>query len=862
MMRLFYTRHLLIWISALVVSVVAGTTSPVAGASTEEIGKRLEMRFETAEIASRVVRLAAGGSYDEAEKTLESLLREQRISPDGQRVLERVYYQLSTLEQLRNWNRWCSARPTSHFPFTIRGMYFLERARFLDGSNKTLLLSDRQRKDFNQFLRGARADLEKAAELNHDDPGPPAALTALSIHLKLSRTDMEKWFERAVANDPGWLASYRAKLLYLSPWWYGSRQLMAQFADQCFAPESSHSNTYIIALDYLKLTSERLGKGLQGARFLLAPDIYRMLSTGLDRYVREYPLSPRIGLYLSLKERAVADPYVAVAAFTETLESNPEDAESRKGRIAAYLKIRQFSEAEADLMSLEQLEGETGFSRSGLGTIAFRSGQDIARAHQLIEAAIGLEDSSYRRKIHYYQRAELYRQLGRHRQAITDYGAALDEDILFEEAYFGRAQSRHALDDLEGALADLVIIKSTIKGRLTTKARSLINAYLKKPTRVAAETEAESSTDNLLSPSQRQPSSTEKDNRPGPDYGHREFLVRGLRYFYDDDFEEARKDFFRVISHEPTNAKAYFMLGEIAAHHDFNMIEACLFFKEAYRLAPDTGDYLLEYARCLYRQHYFSEAVTLLSGFINRQPPAPVDDQSLAQIHFLRGLCLEESGLIPEALDDMQKALAHAPDLKAAAVFIRDHSPDTSADSDQQIKIAPVDIRTAMLDNTAEAERLIEIGRQKLDDGDITGAKVSFLRAIKVNPTASSGYHHLGRLYFEHEQDYHKARIYYSQAIDRDNRIAHYYFDRAAIHFYFKRYDLAREDFARVLELEPADSRSLYYRGVCNHFLGDKEAARRDFQTLRQTDEVWNVEIERFRNAWQSEIDEFLEGTL
>ena len=163
-------------------------------------------------------------------------------------------------------------------------------------------------------------------------------------------------------------------------------------------------------------------------------------------------------------------------------------------------------------------------------------------------------------------------------------------------------------------------------------------------------------------------------------------------------------------------------------------------------------------------------------------------------------------------------------------------------------------------DKAADAADFNKSGRQQLLKGDVSGAKVSFLKAIRLNPEASSAYHQLGRLYFEHEQNYDKARMYYSQAIEQDSKIAHYYFDRAAIHFYFKQYDLARKDFSRVLELQPADSQSLYYRGVCNHYLGQIEAARRDFQNLRQSDEVWNVEIERFRNAWKAEMNQFLEA--
>ena len=671
-----FLRHLICFSALLAAFLIY--SAPPAQANDPQINNRrqftetLKKRTETVEIATRVAQLVAGGNYAEAEKTLGDLLDQKTLSNDGHRRLEKVYLQLSAMQQLRVWNKWCSARPESHFPFTVRGMHFLERARFLDGANQTLLLSGRQRQEFNSFLRNAQADLEKAVELYGNDPGPPAALTALSLHLKLPRTDMEKWFKLAVDIDPRWLGAYRAKLLYLSPRWNGSDQMMAQFAYQCFEDEAADSNTYIVALDYLKLKSDQLGKGFKGAQFLLAPDIYKMMITGVARYEEDFPFSQRIGSYQSLNEQAIADPYVAIAAFTQTLNRDPDNPESRRGRVSSYLKNRQFLEAEADLKYLEQLQGETPFSRLGLGTIAFKSGQDIAQAHQLFDTAIALEESTYRRKNYYYQRAEIYRQIGRHREAITDYSAAIKEDLLFEEAYFGRAQSKHAQSDLEGALADLVLIKSSIKGRLAPKARSLINAYLKTPSRPTGYPQNAASQPPRLQPSRDQPQ-IKNETRTDSDNGHREYLVRGLRYFYDDEFEAARKDFFRVISHAPNNSKAYFMLGEIAAQQDSNQLQACVFFKESYRLAPETPDYLLEVSRCLYREQKFSNAIQLLSEFIDIDKPAPVADSTLAQIYFLRGLCLEASGLMLEALQNMQQAYELDSSLKAASLFIRDY---------------------------------------------------------------------------------------------------------------------------------------------------------------------------------------------
>ena len=115
-------------------------------------------------------------------------------------------------------------------------------------------------------------------------------------------------------------------------------------------------------------------------------------------------------------------------------------------------------------------------------------------------------------------------------------------------------------------------------------------------------------------------------------------------------------------------------------------------------------------------------------------------------------------------------------------------------------------------DKTSEVAELNEMGRQHLLEGDVTGAKVSFFNAIRLNPEASGAFHQLGKLYFEPEQNYDKARIYCSQAIERDSQISHYY---------FKQCNVAREDYSRVLELQSSDSRSLYYRGVSKHCLGN-----------------------------------------
>ena len=245
---------------------------------------------------------------------------------------------------------------------------------------------------------------------------------------------MEKWFDHAYKFDPYWLGIYRAKLLYLAPWWYGSDQLMEDFASHCFLDQLPGSNTYIVALEYHKLRADRLGKGQRGAQYLLDPVVYHRISSGLARYQDEFPRSLRMGSYRALHERAFTQLDQAVAAFSRTLSGNSKDLQARKGRVRAYLKNGQFKKAAADLKFLEKREGETPFSLVSRGKIALQTNNDVELGHNYFERALALETSSYRRKLYLFERGEQYRQLGEYQSAIADYSGAVREEPLFEDA--------------------------------------------------------------------------------------------------------------------------------------------------------------------------------------------------------------------------------------------------------------------------------------------------------------------------------------------------------------------------------------------------------------------------------------------
>lgn len=821
------------------------------------IAEALQQRLLPEQIAGRIVNLMRSADYNQVEDILSNLLISKPIDRDGYRLLETVYLLLSYTKQVQILDKWCENSPSSHFPFTIRGMHYYEKARFLDGANQTLLLNEKQRRNFIIYLRRAQADLEKAYNLNPQDPGPSATLTALAIQLKQPRVKMEEWFTRSIDADPSWLGGYRAKLTYLSPWRYGSDQMMAQFAVHCLETQTPGSNTFIVALNWIKLKSDKIGTSLNGIRFLTDPTVYSMLCRGLDRYIDTFPLSPRIDTYRSIKETVLTQPYVSIAAFSESLQQNPEDVALLRGRISTYLANKQFEKAATDLQTLEQLEGPTPFSLVSRAAVLYHSRRDIDAGSRLYDQAIADETSSYRRKYYLLDRAEIYRSYGRNSSAIGDYSAALEEDILFEKAYLGRAKSQYALGELDAALADLMILKSSIRGRLATHARSLINTYMKSEREKLTHRDIPTTAPLQKKPKNQQPPELSETVQNPVNNGNREHLIRGLHRFYQKDYEAARRDFYRMIAANPTEAKAYFMLGVIAEQVDFDHTKARIFYEQAFRFDPAAPDYLLGASRTRYRDRDFTAALHSLSDYLTTFDESKIDKKTTAQLYFLRGLCLEETGLISEAVNDMNKALRFDPQLKAATVFIKDH---TAQPRTVKIAIQPVQTISEVQSHSADKEiqQSLETGRRSFKEGDTEQARISFLKAIRLNPEISEAYHQLGRISFEFDHDYPKARLYYTQAIDRDPDNPQYYFDRAAIHYYFRQYDLAVHDFTKVLDLQPNNEQGIYYRGVCNHMLGNIEAARRDFNTLRMGSSSWDIEIDRFRNAWNTEIDQFL----
>ena len=104
-------------------------------------------------------------------------------------------------------------------------------------------------KGFGDHLATAEAALNRAWQLDPDDPRIPTAMMNVVADEQKGRDVMELWFSRAMAVDPDNYKACRNKLRFLYPQWYGSREEMIAFGRVCVATTNWGGDVPLILVD-------------------------------------------------------------------------------------------------------------------------------------------------------------------------------------------------------------------------------------------------------------------------------------------------------------------------------------------------------------------------------------------------------------------------------------------------------------------------------------------------------------------------------------------------------------------------------------------------------------------------------------
>jgi hypothetical protein len=145
---------------------------------------------------------------------------------------------------------------------------------------------------FHERLATAEQALKRAWSWDPQDPQIPTLMISIVLGQQAGRAEMEKWFERAMKVDPNNYPACRAKLHFLLPQWYGSREDMVAFGRECVAKTNWGGRVPLILVDAHSEFARTLN-GEGRAAYWTLPDVWPDIRAGYERFAQAKPDAAR-----------------------------------------------------------------------------------------------------------------------------------------------------------------------------------------------------------------------------------------------------------------------------------------------------------------------------------------------------------------------------------------------------------------------------------------------------------------------------------------------------------------------------------------------------------------------------------------
>ncbi len=234
-----------------------------------------------------------------------------------------------------------------------------------------------------------------------------------------------------------------------------------------------------------------------------------------------------------------------------------------------------------------------------------------------------------------------------------------------------------------------------------------------------------------------------------------EHLQRANQYFENEQWSEARIEFWNALKLDPDNAEAHFRMAESLVNLE-QFRDARWEYQEAIRLAPDNLEWRIKLVELLVVFNLTSDAVEQLDAVLEKDP----DD---ADALVLRAIVLARKGSSDEALAELDHALQVNP----------------------------------------QHERGLQLQARLLDaQGDVEGAEGALRKLVAAHPSVAN--HHLFALFWGSHGDLEKAEQEYRAAVEAADSpegrtrarqvLAAYHFSRGDVEAAERELLAARED--------------------------------------------------------------------
>lgn len=342
----------------------------------------------------------------------------------------------------------------------------------------------------------------------------------------------------------------------------------------------------------------------------------------------------------------------------------------------------------------------------------------------------------------YLHRAHAYRANNYPESAIVDYTTVLDINPEQVEARYYRAQLYQGLDRHKEAVTDLEVV---IQWRLT--------------------------------------------NMPTEDYLD-SYRLRGYSRRRLGQLLAAEEDFKKALSLDPNDAQAYYNRGILAAHQKTSDC-GVLDFTKAIQLQPDFAKAYFRRGMVYHTQGEYKLALKDFDQVLKYNPQAH-------QARSAQGYTYSQLGNQKAALQAYGKALELYPN--DLVTYIRRG----------YVQLETGNYEAAIADFTVVAEQYSTYqghgynnrGNAKRLAGDYTGALEDLVQAQALDSLNAYVYHHRALLAAVQQQPT-EAQKFWKRAIELNNQVAEFYYERGKFWLTQQQYDQAVRDLSQVQVLDP-----------------------------------------------------------
>ncbi len=215
-----------------------------------------------------------------------------------------------------------------------------------------------------------------------------------------------------------------------------------------------------------------------------------------------------------------------------------------------------------------------------------------------------------------------------------------------------------------------------------------------------------------------------------------------------------------------------------------------------------------------------------LPGALSSAHKAVSLDPKSARAFGTRAILYLRSNELQKCLDDLDQAIR----LEPASVYYGNRAyahnkvgnkPQSLSDYEKAIQLDPTNLV------------YYDLGIARYVNGNKQGALDAMRKHISYFTMDEMGLYFGGVIASELEQ-FNEALGYLNRAIEANSQIPDFYLRRGDAYFLLKRYEDARDNYGKVIELDPANAYAYYLRGNARGSLLDKDGACSDWKKAQE----------------------------